>query len=197
MRKRRCTQCGDIKALAEFYVHRCAASGLHGACKVCHRADVNARRRRRLAEDSAGFRARTRAASRRYARTAKGRAAGAAAARRYRQTAKARARRAARKRLPADAEARRRVLDFYRLVRTAKSMACAFCGHLVKKPDRRVVHVVAVATGGSHTRGNLTVACARCWAGRARSTRRLASIDAGTRPPATGQDTPGHSETNT
>jgi len=167
MRRRRCTACGETKALAEFYRDRCLPGGYHSTCKVCFRVDVNARRRRRLAEDEAGFRARARAACRRYSRTQKGRAAGAAAARRYGQTAKARDRRAARRRLPADAEARRGVVDFYTLVRTAKKIRCTFCGHLVPRPDRHVAHVVPVSRGGAHTRENLVVACARCTASRA------------------------------
>jgi len=167
MRKRKCTACGAVKALGEFYIHRRSPGGHHAACKVCHRADVNARRRRRLAEDEADFRARQRAACRRYAKTAKGRAAGAAAARRYRRTAKARARRAARTRLPADAEARRRILEYCEAVRTAKKIHCAFCGRRIPKPDRRVAHLVPVSRGGAHTRENLVVACARCTVSRA------------------------------
>lgn len=131
MRKRKCTACGEVKALGEFYIHRRSPGGRHAACKKCHRADVDARRRRRRLEDPADFLRRRRAACQRYARTAKGRAAGAAAARRYRRTAKARARRAAR-------------------IHGARGGHAGTAGH-----------------------------------------------GPGTRPPAAGQDTPGHSEANT
>ena len=157
MRRRRCTACGETKALAEFYRDRCLPGGYHSTCKVCFRVDVNARRRRRLAEDEAGFRARQRAASCRYATSVKGRAAGARRTRRHRSLTH----------LPADAEQRRRVLEYCEAVRTVRKIRCTFCGHLVPKPDRRLAHVVPVSRGGAHVRSNLTCACARCTASRA------------------------------
>lgn len=163
MRKRRCTACGETKPRGEFYRDRCLPAGYHSTCKVCFRVDVNARRRRRLAEDEAGFRARQRAASCRYATSVKGRAAGARRTRRHRSLT----------RLPADAEERRRILEYGEAVRTAKKIHCAFCGRRIPKPDRRVAHVVPVSRGGAHVRSNLTCACARCTASRASRPVRL------------------------
>jgi hypothetical protein len=96
-----CTRCHEPKPLTEFYRDRCSPTGRRSACKTCHRADVAARRARRLAEDPEGYRRRRRAAQARYARTPAGRAAHRAAHRRYAASPKGLATAARRRRLAA------------------------------------------------------------------------------------------------
>jgi hypothetical protein len=105
---KRCTRCGRAKPLAAFYRDRASPTGHHSACKLCHRRDVAARRRRRLAEDPATFRAQRHAAQGRYSKTPKGFAAHRAAHLRWLASAKGLAAAARRKRrLVADRRRRR------------------------------------------------------------------------------------------
>lgn len=52
---KRCTKCGEIKPVSDFYREKHKRSGYHSHCKVCHRASTKAaqaRRRARMGEDA-------------------------------------------------------------------------------------------------------------------------------------------------
>ena len=51
-KQKRCSTCKKVKAVSEFYKCRAKKDGLQGRCKVCHRAGVNACRKKNAARNA-------------------------------------------------------------------------------------------------------------------------------------------------
>ncbi|WP_443078263.1 HNH endonuclease [Streptomyces sp. SP17KL33] len=144
---KRCTKCGEVKALKEFYKRKNRAGGLESRCKECTRADSakwTAANRERRAELSAKWNVANR--ERRAELSAKW------SAENPDSVATKNARRRARKRnVPHEPYSRSDIF-------TRWGGSCAYCD----APAEHLDHVHPLSKGGADAPHNLVPACAPC-----------------------------------